>query len=77
MPDTAILLYPYNHSQQLKVRADGTSTYPRYPSPEEENDYKKGSKEKQKGGNPQHTRDTRKSSLDLAKDQIFSVKIGP
>ena len=29
--DTAILLCPYNHSQQLEGRADGTSTYPRDP----------------------------------------------
>ena len=28
----------------------GTSTYPRDPIQEEENDYKKGSKEKQGGG---------------------------
>ena len=75
MPDTAILLCPYNHSQPLQVGADGTSTYPRDPSQEEENDYKKGSKEKQKG-DPQHTRGTRKSSSDLAEDQIFSVKLG-
>ena len=50
MPDITILLYSYNHSQHLEVGADGTSTYPRDPSQEEENDYKKGSKERQKGG---------------------------
>ena len=32
----------YNHSQQLKGMADGTSTYPRDPIQEEGNDYKKG-----------------------------------
>ena len=52
MPDTAILLCPYNHSQQLEVGADGTSTYPKDPIQEEENDYKKGSKEKQGRGDP-------------------------
>ena len=51
VPDIAILLCPYNHSQQLEeVGADGTSTYPKDPIQEEENDYKKGSKEKQGGG---------------------------
>ena len=50
MPDTTILLCSYNHSQQLEVGADGTNTYPRDPNQEEENDYKKGSKEKQKEG---------------------------
>ena len=71
MLDTAILLCPYNHSQQLEVGADGTSTYPRDPNQEEENDYKKGSKEEQKGGvgwNPQHTRSTKKNSSDSTKD---------
>ena len=44
VPDTAIPLCPYNHSQQLEGRADGTSTYPRGPIQEEENYYKKGVK---------------------------------
>ena len=47
--DTAIPLCPYNHSQQLEGRADGTSTYPRDPIQEEGNHYKKGSKVRQKG----------------------------
>ena len=50
MPDTAILLCPSNHSQQLEGGADGTSTYPRDPIEEEENDYKNGVKRKNKGG---------------------------
>ena len=37
VPDTAILLCPYNHSQQLEIRADGTSTYPEDPNQEEKN----------------------------------------
>ena len=41
MPDTAILICPYNYSQQLKVGADGTSTYPGNPSQGEKNDYKR------------------------------------
>ena len=55
MPDTALLLCPSNPSQQLEVGADGISTYPRDPIQEEENDYKKGSKEKQKGGGTPNT----------------------
>ena len=31
VPDTAIPLYPCNHSQQLERWADETSTYPRGP----------------------------------------------
>ena len=31
VPDTAIPLYPYNHSLQLEGMADGTSTYSRDP----------------------------------------------
>ena len=38
--DTTILLCPYNHSQQLEERDDGTSTCPRDPIQEEENYYK-------------------------------------
>ena len=50
MPDTAILLCPYNHSQQLEGRADKASTYPRDPIQEEENYYKKGVKRNRKAG---------------------------
>ena len=74
MPDTVILFCPYNHSQPLEVEADGTSTYPRDPSQEEENDYKRGVK-RNKEGDSQHMKGTRKSSSDLAKDQTFSVKL--
>ena len=42
VPDTAIPLCPYNHSQQLEGRADGTSTYFKGPIQEEGNYYKKG-----------------------------------
>ena len=72
MPDTAILLCPYNHSQQLEVRADGTSTYPGDPSQEEENDYKRGVK-RNKGErmDPEHTGSTKKSSSDRAEDQFY------
>ena len=42
VPDMAILSCPYNHSQQLEGRADGTSTYPRDPIQEEEIYYKEG-----------------------------------
>ena len=31
VPDTVILLCPYNYFQQLEGKADGTSTYPRDP----------------------------------------------
>ena len=44
VPDTAIPLCPYNHSQQLERKADRTSTYPRGPIQEEGNYYKKGVK---------------------------------
>ena len=40
--DIAMLFCLYNHSQQLKGRADGISTYLRNPIQEEENYYKKG-----------------------------------
>ena len=49
MPDTAILLCPYNHSQQLERMADGTSTYPRDPIQEEGNYYKKEVKRDKRG----------------------------
>ena len=42
VPDIAMLFCLYNHSQQLKGRADGISTYLRNPIQEEEKDYKKG-----------------------------------
>ena len=67
----AILLCPYNHSQQLEGRADGTSTYSRDPIQEEENYYKKRVKRDRKGGaeTPQHTRGIKKGSPDRAEDQ--------
>ena len=45
--DTAIPFCPYNHSQQLEGRADGTSTYPRDPIQEEGNrsEERRGGKE--------------------------------
>ena len=49
MPDTAIPLCPYNHSQQLEGRADGTSTYPKGPTQEEGNYYKKRDRERGRG----------------------------
>ena len=66
MPDTAIPLCPYNHSQQLEGRADGTSTYPRGLIQEEGNYYKKGVKRDRKGWGaetPQHTRGPEKKRL--------------
>ena len=40
------------------------------------NDYKRGVKRNKGGGeNPQHTRGTRKSSLDRAKDQFYLVSL--
>ena len=75
MPDIAILLCSYNHSQQLEVGADGTSTYPRDPSQEEENDYKKGSKEKQKGGETPNTREApEKAPRTLPKTKFSLLK---
>ena len=50
MSDTAILLCPYNHFQQLEERVDGTSTCPRDPIQEEENYYKKGVKRDREAG---------------------------
>ena len=61
VPDTAILLCPYSHSQQLEIGADGTSIYPRDLCQEEENDYKKGSKEKRKGESPTQRRHQKKA----------------
>ena len=55
MPDTAMLLCLDNHSQQLKGGADGTSTYPRDPIQEEENNYKKGVKRNRKREDPLNT----------------------
>ena len=77
MPNTAILLCPYNHSQQLKGRANWTSTYPRDPTQEEENDYKRGVKRNRSRGDPppQYTRSTRKSSSDHAEDQFSLVNL--
>ena len=71
----AILLCPYNHSQQLEERADGTSTCPRDPIQEEENYYKKGVKRDREAGlrPPQHTRSTRKSSSGHVEDQLSLV----
>ena len=62
MPDTAILLCLYNHSQQLEGRADGTGTNPRDPIQKGENYYKNGLKRDRKGGaeTPQHTRGPKK-----------------
>ena len=64
-----------NHSQQLEGRADGTSTYPRNPIKDKGNYYKKGREGDRKLGaeTPQHTRGTRKSSLDRAKDKSSLV----
>ena len=50
MPDTAILLCPYNHSQQLEGKANGTNTYPKDPIQEEGNYYKNGVKRDKGGG---------------------------
>ena len=49
VPDVAIPLYPYNHSQQLEGRADGTNTYPRDLIQEEENYYKMRVKRNREG----------------------------
>ena len=50
VPNTVIPLCPYNHSQQLEVGANETSTYPEGPSQGEENDYKRGVRETKRGG---------------------------
>ena len=70
VPDIAMLFYLYNYSQQLEGRADGTSISTRNPIQEEGNYYKRGWREIEGGlKNPYHTRGTRKSSSDHAKDQ--------
>jgi len=73
--NTAILLYPYNHSQLLEEMADGTSTCPRDPIQEERNYYKKGVKRDRRAGQrpPQPTKSTRKSSSDRAEDQFSLI----
>ena len=70
VPDTTILLYPYNYSQQLEEGADGTSTYPKDPIQEKENYYKKGVKRDREGGaeTPQHTEGINKDSPDCDED---------
>ena len=45
-----MLFYLYNHSQQLKGRVDGTSTYPRNPIQKKKNYYKKGGEGDRKAG---------------------------
>ena len=74
MPNTAILFCLYNHSHQLEGRADGTSIYPRDPI-RKETTIKREWKETGEAGwrPPQHTRGTRKSSLNHAEDQSSLV----
>ena len=74
--DIAILFYLYNHSQQLKRRANGTSTNPKNPIQEERNYYKKGVKRDREGGaeTPQHTRGIKKDSPDCDEDQSSLIK---
>ena len=78
-PNTTILLCPYNHSQQLEGRADGTNTYPRDPIQEEENHYKKGWRETEGGGvkTLQHGKGTRKGSWNSVEDQSPQTKLNP
>ena len=45
-----MLLYLYNHSQQLEGRADGTSISTRNPIQEKGNYYKRGWQETERGG---------------------------
>ena len=72
VPDIAMLFWLYNHSQQLRGRADGTNISTRNPIHEEGNYYKRGWREAEKGGwNPYHSRGPRKSSSDRAEDQPF------
>ena len=73
--DTAILFCPYNHSQQLEVRADRTSTYPGNPSEEEGNDYKRGVKRKKEGipSPPQQSSGIRKGSSDQSEDKMVVI----
>ena len=68
--DTAIPLCPYNHSQQLEGRADGTSTYPRGPTQDEGNYYKKRDRERGRGETPQHAGGIKKGSPNRDKDQF-------
>ena len=77
VPNTAILLCPYNHSQQLEGRADGTSTYPRDPIQEKENNYKKGVKKNRKGERPPNTPKAPKKLLRYCQGPILSSKLGP
>ena len=75
----AILLCPYNHSQQLEGRADGTSTYPRDPIRKKENYYKKGLKRDREGGveTPQHTKGPKKWGAPQAKVEDQSSQMNP
>ena len=61
--DTAIPLYPCNHSQQLEGRADETSTYPRDPIQEEEIYYKMEVKRDRGGGRPPNTQEGPEKAL--------------
>ena len=49
-PDIAMLFCLYNHSQQLKGMADGTSISIRNPIQKGGNYYKRGERETKKGG---------------------------
>ena len=79
MPDTAILLCLYNHSQQLEGRADGTGTNPRDPIQKEENYYKNGLKRDREGGaeTPQHTRGPKKEGAPQARAEDQSSQMNP
>ena len=77
MSDTAILLCPYNYSQQLEGKADGTSTYPRDPIQEEGKYYKKGVKRDRMGGAntpPAHQR-YQKKLIGSCRGPILSKKL--
>ena len=76
MPDTTIFLCPYNHSQQLEGRADGTSTNPRDPIQEEENYYKKGVKrDREVGGQrPPNTPEAQKKKAPQAGSRISPLR---
>jgi len=77
VPNTAILLCSYNHSQQLEVGADGTSTYHGDPSQEEENDYKRGVKRNKREGGTPNTPEASGKLLGFCRGQILFVKLGP
>ena len=79
MPNTTILLCPYNHSQQLEGRADGTSTYLRDSIQEEENYNKNGVKRDREGGakNPHHTRGPKKGLLKPSRGSVLSDEPNP